>query len=470
MLIDFSFSNFKSFRKLQHFTMERTEEYWAADKPYSTVSAVYGGNAAGKSNFIGALNFVSYFVRKSFSTAAEETGTRRSPYRLDVQSHREPSSFIVKFYTELSVEYEYEFSIDDDYVRYERLSRWDSSRPSKVFERTFIDTEKGPSHDIKYGRAYRGPRTMYEKALVENALLLSVMASTGNDAVADAFEYLAHRIHAYAASGYHAEMEGIALTMRDDPAKSRALQLLVRNTDLGISGIELDASVQGQLFDQLALASDEERLRDFYSALVNLTQGHLSDSDRSTMIETLMQENPMSATAPPRVLFGHEGKKGTVRFKERDESEGTIAAIAFLSVALRDLSIQSLTVVDEIDSSLHPSMVRALVGLYQDPLTNPHGSQLVFTTHDVSLLMQAIDGDAAIAPDQFWIVEKLGGESELYPATDYGIADDENMARNYLNGQYGGILRPQLRESFAQALEILEEPGENGEGGNVDTE
>jgi len=263
-------------------------------------------------------------------------------------------------------------------------------------------------------------------------------------------------------------MDEIALSMRDDPAMAYAYQLLVSNTDLGISGIELDTGMQERIFDRLSATSDKDRLREFYSAFVNLTQDDLPDSERTSMVERLMREDPFDSSPPPQVVFAHEGENGTVIFNEGDESDGTIAALAFLSLALRDLSTQAVTVVDEIDSSLHPSMVQALVGLYQDPLTNPHGSQLVFTTHDVSLLVQAINGVSPIAPDQFWIVEKRGGESALYPASDYGILEDENMARNYLNGRYGGVLRPRLRTAFARALEILEDA--HGEEGGQDGE
>ena len=43
-------------------------------------------------------------------------------------------------------------------------------------------------------------------------------------------------------------------------------------------------------------------------------------------------------------------------------------------------------VVDELDSSLHPVISSKLVELFQDPSTNRHGAQIIFTTHDTSLL------------------------------------------------------------------------------------
>lgn len=467
MLIDFSFSNFKSFRARQNFSTKR-DDGWSSDAPYGTVAAVYGGNAAGKSNFVDALEYVNRFVRKSFVTAADEAGTGRSPYRLDLSGPSEKSVFVVRFDVESSGEYEYEFSVDDDVVWYERLQRWGSSRPSKVFERQTTETKNGYEIRATYGKAFRGPRAVYEKALRENALLLSVLASAGNESIADAFDFLARRIHVYRASAYGGEMDNVASYMQEDPKRAQALQTLVRGTGLGISGIELDSSMQEQLLGHLSTATDKERVRNFYSATVDLAAADIPASERSDMVDKLMRAEILEGTIPRQLVFGHEGEKGTVFFKKRDESEGTIAAISFLSVALRDLSSQSVTVVDEIDSSLHPSMVRALVNLYQDALTNPHDSQLIFTTHDVSLLMQSIDGGDTLMPDQVWLVEKRSGRSELYPVTEYGVTSDENMARNYLNGQYDGVPQPTLREAFALALEIL--GGTGGKGGDSGAE
>jgi predicted ATPase len=120
MLIDFSFSNFKSFRARQNFSTKR-DDGWSSDAPYGTVAAVYGGNAAGKSNFVDALEYVNRFVRKSFVTAADEAGTGRSPYRLDLSGPSEKSVFVVRFDVESSGEYEYEFSVDDDVLKFENL-------------------------------------------------------------------------------------------------------------------------------------------------------------------------------------------------------------------------------------------------------------------------------------------------------------------------------------------------------------
>jgi AAA15 family ATPase/GTPase len=54
---------------------------------------------------------------------------------------------------------------------------------------------------------------------------------------------------------------------------------------------------------------------------------------------------------------------------------------------------------DEIDASLHPKLSARLLELFQDPVTNPSGAQLLFTTHDTSLLNH-------LNRDEVWLTEK----------------------------------------------------------------
>lgn len=136
-----------------------------------------------------------------------------------------------------------------------------------------------------------------------------------------------------------------------------------------------------------------------------------------------------------------------------NESRGTVAALSFFSLALRQLSRPTVTLIDEIDTSLHPALVAELVALYTDPATNPHGSQLIFTTHDVSLINQSGSSNRLLQPDQIWLVEKdKDGASELFPVTELGIRKEENIGKNYLNGVYGATPNPSFHTVFAQIM------------------
>jgi AAA15 family ATPase/GTPase len=133
-----------------------------------------------------------------------------------------------------------------------------------------------------------------------------------------------------------------------------------------------------------------------------------------------------------------------------DESAGTRALLEqaprFLSVLRRGGTF----VVDEIDASLHSLLTTRLIALFQSPETNPHGAQLIFTTHDPSLLGRR-DGKDILKRSQIWFTEKNEfGETTLYSLADFRPRKDENRERRYLGGSYGGI--PYIDESFAEAL------------------
>lgn len=78
---------------------------------------------------------------------------------------------------------------------------------------------------------------------------------------------------------------------------------------------------------------------------------------------------------------------------------------------------------------------------FQDPASNPHNAQVIFTTHDATLLGSAVL-DRPLNRDQVWITaKKRSGETELYPLTDAKPRKEENLERGYLRGRYGGVPR-----------------------------
>jgi AAA15 family ATPase/GTPase len=126
-------------------------------------------------------------------------------------------------------------------------------------------------------------------------------------------------------------------------------------------------------------------------------------------------------------------------FELGDESEGTRLWLYCLPDVITGLEVGRTLVIDEIDSSLHPLLVRKLVELFRNPDLNVGGAQLVFTTHD-PFLLAPVAGEPGVERDQVWFVEKQpDGTSELYPLTDFKPRNEHNLARRYLGGAYGAI-------------------------------
>jgi hypothetical protein len=84
---------------------------------------------------------------------------------------------------------------------------------------------------------------------------------------------------------------------------------------------------------------------------------------------------------------------------------------------------------------LHSLLVRRMVSLFHSPVTNPNGAQLIFNTHDTSLL----DVDL-FRRDQIWFVEKNRDQATtLYPLSDFSPRKSEALERGYLMGRYGAV-------------------------------
>lgn len=137
------------------------------------------------------------------------------------------------------------------------------------------------------------------------------------------------------------------------------------------------------------------------------------------------------------VTFAHQGAKDEepafLPFEE--ESCGTQQLFELAPRLIDVLDHGNVLVVDELDSSLHPVLTRRLVEMFHSPRVNPKGAQLVFNTHDVSLLDRTL-----FRRDQIWFVEKdRQGATHLYSLLDFSPRKEEALAKGYLQGRYGAI-------------------------------
>ena len=160
-------------------------------------------------------------------------------------------------------------------------------------------------------------------------------------------------------------------------------------------------------------------------------------------LTTGKREEEASEQAVDEVKFHHITKYGKVVFDLMDESSGT-RNLFFLAGPILNILSKGVTLfVDELDTSLHTLLVQALIRLFHQPEANSGDAQLVFTTHDTSLL----DSYGLFRRDQIWFIEKkLDQSSSLYPLIEFSPRKNEALERSYLQGRYGAVpfLRNQL--------------------------
>ena len=112
----------------------------------------------------------------------------------------------------------------------------------------------------------------------------------------------------------------------------------------------------------------------------------------------------------------------------------------------------ALLIVDELDSSLHPTLLREFIHYFQDEEINTQGAQLIFTTHDLTLLGN--HPTEALDRNEVWFVEKQQSISELIALSEFSSRDNHNIEKRYLQGVFGAVPITSSR-GIAEALDGL---------------
>jgi AAA15 family ATPase/GTPase len=161
-----------------------------------------------------------------------------------------------------------------------------------------------------------------------------------------------------------------------------------------------------------------------------------------------------------QIALSHRGQGGDIEFETSDESLGTLIWLGLIGPVLDALATGSVLLVDELESSLHPALVKQLVRIFQNQRTNPNGAQLIFNSFEAGLLGNSVD-DRILGRDQVWFTEKLhDGSTRIYPLADLGPRKAEAVARRYLDGRYGAT--PIISDSEFDVLAVKVSTGSPG--------
>lgn len=424
MLVEFRVSNFRSFRDEQVFSMvasadkthpENTITPRARAKQRLLRSAVlYGANASGKSNFVQALSALQNLVGGSVTPRA--SGARQiKPFLLDRTARGAPSRFEITFVYQ-DVRYQYGLTLDQEHILDEWLIAYPKGAPQTWYERR-------PSPDTGESTWYFGPRLTGERnrlaALTRpDALFLTVAATFNHRQLSLPFNWLNDHLRVVDANRVDDGLHWATVDLvQNHPETRRTVEHLLRHADLGI----LDFSCEERPGEEQELPADlpeELRASTLRSPQLEIKMFHESDDP--------------------------EGHRIAVAWD--DESLGTQRYFALGGLLAHTLADGFVLVVDELDASMHPILVQTLIRMFHDPSINRNNAQLVFNTHDTTLL------DASIfRRDQIWFVEKhRSGASHLYPLLDFSPRKDEALGKGYLEGRYGGI--PFVEDLLSQEL------------------
>ncbi len=382
-------------------------------------AGVFGANASGKSNVLEAMDDMRYHVLHSFRHGEPGGNMLRWPFRLDEQSAVRPSAYEVEFVLD-GVMHEYGFVHNDERVIEEWAYRRPKGRAAMLFHRE--------GDDVSFGSIDKARSRAAQDLLRSNALYLSTAAAGGHPELTPVRMWFASNMRYVHARSREMRQAYTAQMLDDDRYRDAVLQLLWA-ADLGVVDVRR--------------RKPDPALRDRIERAARIIAGAEDEPSGGAGLDLDELET---------VNLLHRGRDGDIEFRASEESLGTLVWFGIIGPVLQALESGSLLLMDELDASLHPDLVRRLVRLFQDPETNPALGQLLFNSHDPALMGDGT-ADRLLGRDQIWFTEKLDdGSTRLYRLADLGPRKQEAVAKRYLQGRYGA--RPILMESgFADAAE-----------------
>lgn len=401
MLLEFKCSNHRSIKEEVTFSMiagsdNTSEERLKIFGNFKVLRSaiIYGANGSGKSNFINALSFVRELVSNSINYQPGQE-VFQTPHKLSTEET--PSEYKIQFVRK-DVRYAYGFSVKKGKIRDEYLYYFPKGRQVKIFEREELD--------VRPGDRYKSAFDVSMNVLKENRLFLSCAANYSNvKEIEEAFLFFKKDIVVY------------------DPDlnnwKEYSIELMQNNEEIKRTFVEI-------------LRALGTGARDVKVKLEKMK------SESLTGFGGVQEKNRIDA----KVVYDQfEVDLMT------EESAGVKRLFQMICPIIDILNRGKILICDELESSLHESVIAQIVGLFQH-YKKDQFAQLIFSTHDTSLL----DSDL-FRRDQVWFTQ-LNEEraTDLYSLVEIrNVRKSENLEKGYVSGKYGAI--PMLNKKFFETME-----------------
>lgn len=421
MLIQFTVENFLSIRDKVYLSLEPSKDsehlenlITKGDYNAVTSAAIYGANASGKTSLFKAITTALIMLRNSNNIQVTDR-LPVIPFKFDSESKNKPTSFEFTFIASDDKKYIYGFSATAEKIVEEYLYCYNSAKPTLIFDLR-------EAEEPKYNRAYKGKLETAYQMNTPNKLFLATATTWNVECTKIPFEWLAEYIDTFTEV---MDLSGVAIEKYRTDENRQYIDFtkdLLKQADINISSIEVDAKevVGGavlpiQIMVQGKMIPPNEGKR--YE--VEITTGH-----------TIVDEN---------------GTQKEYSLNLQEESLGT-QLLFFYGPLLKDAFEKGKTLIlDEIDKSMHPSLVKFIMNLFRDPDINKAGAQLIVTTHETGILTLDM-----FRRDQIYFTEKDSrtGVTDLYSLDEFSVRKTENIEKGYLMGRYGAI-------PFLQNVEVL---------------
>ncbi|MBN1588299.1 MAG: ATP-binding protein [Pirellulales bacterium] len=440
MLLSFSITNYRSFRDEQTLSLFASKRLGGDETPYCRevpgtkehvlrVASLYGANGAGKSNLVKALQLVQRLVLQG---TAPGNPMPCKPFLLDKHSSTEPTLFEIQFVADENV-YEYGLCYDHKHVHEEWLHTYKGTRELSVFareqnDRGDVTVQLGPAVDTKHLK--RIDALAKVGARPNQPFLAEVVNLDSSEAQGPHFRNaIAWFSSALTVFAPGKRSGPLAHAIVGDDSFADFAGRFLRDASTGITSLEVQ--------------SKKVPMSEFNWFPPELLQRILDNNPERPGVplagpegeEYWVERAEKGQITHHRILALHEtGNKNAILLPLRDESDGSLRLLDLLPILYRLTKQDGVFVIDEIERSMHPMLVRKFVEFFLKAVPDAK-SQLIFTTHESTLLAQDL-----MRRDSIWFSEKDNeGATHLYSLADFNVRNDLRIDKGYLQGRFGAI-------------------------------
>ena len=422
MLIEFCVQNHRAIREKQIFSMvpEDADDIKRLDWPYHVAelehpaiprvlvdACLLGANGSGKTSFVDAMRFMTEFVRDSFNKSPT-TNIPAEPFILHQDWADRPSGVEATFICGDTI-YQYGFEVTQEQVLDEwlRIRTAKSKRWTVLFDREW--NSKSGDYKLTFDRSLKDAAAAIQKMTRPDALFLSTAVLINvRGHVETAYRWLVERFQIRFLTDGTDIGDSVRL-LKEDGGKEKILDYF---QDFGIS------------LRNIGVAK-----RELVETLRPGTSSH-SRNGAARRNASNNEENVVFFVRDAQTAF-------PVPVPLESESSGTRELFELAAPVINALENGSTIVVDELSPGLHPVAFENLVAMFCDPETNTKGAQIIFTTHDPTIVETTF-----VERDQVWLMDKKDGDWAAC-LTQLPMLENRNglesFVDDYLHGRFGGI-------------------------------
>ncbi len=416
MIAEFTVENFYSIRSTQKISFEPSSDSFMSDEyTYEVkdgvrllkVGIIYGANASGKSNVLGAIEFFKMLVLRV--PKGRNDTTRAVPFLLDETSKAKTTKMSMSFYVN-QLKYILSFELDKKRIYSETLTVYESIRPTKLYSRSYDpDTD---SSVIEFGTNLKMAKKNQDAIAGNTINNCSVLAAFGNSNVEktklnDVYDYFAKQVKDVLAPGMLlSEYVKRHLDKDKDGNLKKFILNFLKASDFNI--------------EDVTLHEEEELITPELEQLIQ--KAPIDDDAKSEMLKKGKITNT-------ELTFTHRAGNGSYELSEEYESNGTMRFLGMAVILNFLLKKNQFVPIDEVETSIHYELLSYFIKVF---LANSNQtSQMLLITHDINLLNEEF-----IRRDTIWFTDKdEQGETNVVRLSALGLHKNLSPYNAYKQGK-----------------------------------